>query len=245
MIPTDENLPTLDNEQLDLLVDGELPGDQRRHLLATLDDVPDGWRRCALAFLEGQSWRGDLRAIAPGAESESHPSPAGRRRSSSGGGWKTLLAMAASFLIALGLGLLLRDAWQSGVPGSAGPEGVAVTPQLPEGSDIPQGERPDGPKRPETPASPYRMVTVALDGGPQGGGQSIRLPARESDHLDEAWLNGFPSPIPADLLNSLRQSGHQVQQQRQLLPLPMEGGGHLVVPFDEVEFRYSGPPRYQ
>ena len=32
-------------------------------LLASLDDQPDGWRRCALAFLEAQSWRKSLRQI--------------------------------------------------------------------------------------------------------------------------------------------------------------------------------------
>lgn len=44
--------PTL----LDRLVDGELPEPQRRDLLSTLDGRPEGWRQCALAFLEAQSW---------------------------------------------------------------------------------------------------------------------------------------------------------------------------------------------
>jgi hypothetical protein len=38
-------------------VDGELPDAERRALLLRLDTEPDGWRRCALAFLEAQNWR--------------------------------------------------------------------------------------------------------------------------------------------------------------------------------------------
>ena len=40
----------------DRLVDGELSEAERRELLQMLDRRPDGWRRCALAFLEQQTW---------------------------------------------------------------------------------------------------------------------------------------------------------------------------------------------
>jgi hypothetical protein len=46
-----------DASQIDLLIDGELSPEARRALLARLDASPDGWRRCALAFLEAQAWR--------------------------------------------------------------------------------------------------------------------------------------------------------------------------------------------
>ncbi len=46
----------LDPQALDRLVDGELEGRERRNLLASLDSRPGGWRQCALAFLESQSW---------------------------------------------------------------------------------------------------------------------------------------------------------------------------------------------
>ena len=49
-----------DARVLDRLVDGELSQAERRALLAALDDEPGGWRRCALAFLEAQSWRWQL-----------------------------------------------------------------------------------------------------------------------------------------------------------------------------------------
>ena len=55
----------LDERLLDRLVDGELADDERRELLLQLEKNPDGWRRCALAFLEAQTWR---QALAPVAD---------------------------------------------------------------------------------------------------------------------------------------------------------------------------------
>src|SRR5688500_12364420 len=53
---------TMDDQtqELDLLADGELGDDRRRELLSRLDEQPDGWRRCAMAFLEAQDWRREM-----------------------------------------------------------------------------------------------------------------------------------------------------------------------------------------
>lgn len=53
---TDEQLERL----IDRLVDGELNESLRRSLLIELDHRPQGWRRCALAFLEAQAWQSGL-----------------------------------------------------------------------------------------------------------------------------------------------------------------------------------------
>lgn len=44
------------SQVFDRLVDGELPEPERREVLLSLDRQPDGWRQCALAFLEAQTW---------------------------------------------------------------------------------------------------------------------------------------------------------------------------------------------
>src|ERR1017187_5596583 len=95
--------------QFDLLVDGELSETDRRDLLLELEHEPDGWRRCALAFLEAQCWKAELRQIAAPAAAELvrlepvsqipfanlPDEPRGRRQS-----WRqyaaTVLTMAAS-----------------------------------------------------------------------------------------------------------------------------------------------------
>jgi len=45
---------------LDLLIDGELPEDRRTKLLMQLDQNEEGWKNCALRFLESQSWQSAL-----------------------------------------------------------------------------------------------------------------------------------------------------------------------------------------
>lgn len=62
------------NRLIDLLVDDELDPGARRSLFDRLDAEPDGWRRCALAFLETQTWHA---AIAPVA---CEPAPTRVRR---------------------------------------------------------------------------------------------------------------------------------------------------------------------
>lgn len=57
--------PTPELETLvDLLVDGELPDAERRALLERLDATNGGWKLCAIAFLEAQTFRQAFRAFA-------------------------------------------------------------------------------------------------------------------------------------------------------------------------------------
>ncbi len=150
---------------MDLLVDGEVREPQRQALLSRLERLPDGWRRCALAFLESQAWRealdpvavrsayGDsineanseansaanpaginlaainlagmapqLTADAPSLPAASAPSVLHPRMAWRWQPWLGMVAAAASFVIAFGLGSLVQRAWFA--PGSTG-EGVS------------------------------------------------------------------------------------------------------------------------
>ena len=104
-----------DDILFDRLVDGELSDAERRTLLESLDAQPSGWQRCALAFLEAQSWREGLgqivhdRDVTPrsiGAKL-SAPAVAARRTNSksAAGRW---LAIAAGLLLAFTLGVKQR-----------------------------------------------------------------------------------------------------------------------------------------
>ncbi|WZO98969.1 hypothetical protein EP7_000560 [Isosphaeraceae bacterium EP7] len=63
----DDDLNAISDESIDALVDGTLDDDRRRALLLALEADLEGWRRCALAFLEAQAW---TQALAPLAD---HP----------------------------------------------------------------------------------------------------------------------------------------------------------------------------
>lgn len=237
MNPMDDDRPAPSDEQFDRLVDGELSEAERRDLLSRLDEVPAGWRRCALAFLEAQAWKEALPVVPQEVASDSQPVRTVRRSQFPGGLWGTLVAMAASFALAFGLAPLIRDVWMPAGPGPL---------QFVDNAKGPAQSDPAEPPAPRGAGDSWQLVTVPVGNGPRGPAGSIQLPAVERERLDEQWLQSFPSAaLPEELSEALRRSGHQVRRHRQLLPLPMDGGRQLVVPVDELELRYVGNSAYQ
>ena len=57
------NIDANDPLVLDRLVDGELTDAEERTVIAQLSQTPDGWRRCALAFLEARCWQRAARHV--------------------------------------------------------------------------------------------------------------------------------------------------------------------------------------
>jgi hypothetical protein len=187
---------------IDRLVDGELPEPDRRALLALLDDEPggDGWRRCALAFLEAQSWREALRPSASAARA-SVPAAGGAGAVPEGSQrrppLRAPLAAAAALLFAFALGWLVRGVPEPEEDGSrfaplARSEPVPTTPPAPPAaaepvSDPPSSD-PDTDSDPGTPESVerawrrrgfeverrQRLLAVEADGG-----RRVTLPVDE------------------------------------------------------------------
>jgi hypothetical protein len=240
--------------QMDLLVDGELSEADRRTLLLRLDHEPDGWRRCALAFLEAQCWRAELgqlptaAAIAPAEAKPAVQAEPTRRWQTWRQHTATLLTMAASFLLALVLGMGLR----SNMSGSSShsPDTSITRSAV---SEFPLANRDAGhsplatavssdPAMPgKPPAGDWEMVT--LDGKSAAGQTgTYRVPAVHRDALDQEMLKCIPDAIPPEVQQAFEQSGHRVVQQREIVPLQMKDGRRLVVPVDHVEIHYVGRP---
>src|SRR5262245_2312386 len=94
--------------RLERLVDGELSPEEYRALVASLDEEPGLWRHCALAFLEAQALRQELGSVRRGldvCESGLVASDVAPRTSTAWDKLQIRLAVAASFLVAFGLGL--------------------------------------------------------------------------------------------------------------------------------------------
>ena len=151
----------------------------------------------------------------------------------------TILATAASFVVALGLGLLGRGFWsgdsvaaRQGLGGSA-PGTLAVQARQATGASS------------MLPDTAWRMVTLKVPDAQRGGSRSIDLPAVEQNRLDENWVRSLPEPLSPELVRALQRSGHTVQQSRQLLPMPLDDGRRLVVPIDQVDVHYVGNAAYQ
>lgn len=284
----------VNSELLDRLVDGELTPQERRELLRRLEGEPQGWRRCALAFLEAQALEEELPGLlgealaglsgstAPSAapaeaKSPQVPQPQPARREKAGGLKRQIpsaLAVAASLLAALWLGSMWSPwhdraadrpvdvATGGGARESAASradrsgESARPSESLPGrglaglGQGSPGGlsfPLPGSGYRRSAPSAqgPWEAVTLAVDGGREAADHSIQLPARRRDRLDEQWLDSLPGAMPSSVVDALRHSGHEVRQQRQVLPLRMQDGRKLLVPIDDVEVKYRGTRGFQ
>jgi len=238
-------------DPFDRLADGELSESERRQLLASLDQEPNGWRRCALAFLEAQCWKnelGDLRknvpagssAITPVAWSTKQHLPSFRL-------WGTLLAMAASFLLVLGagawwqhsgnkLGGVFGDAGSNQIAGKMGKQSATILSEA-------QTAVAQASAQPEVSSTPWQWVQLSPAGSTDSD-QVVQLPAVQRDRIDQQWLQSLPSPIPENVLRALRHGGYEVQTQQELMPMALKDGRRLIVPVDQVELHYVGNKTY-
>jgi hypothetical protein len=217
-----------DNTQFDRLVDDELGEEERRRLLGGLDQQPGGWRRCALAFLEAQCWKKTFGQPAPEPVQETQPPAAAvPRRSPWPGRVGTLLAMAASFVAAMYVGSLSHRGR------------VVPPPSTGESQQVAQGELPSAHA-----SGPWQVVTVRSPSTDRQPSRLIDVPAVERATVDERALRSAPPAIPDDVLQALARTGHQIQQHRELVPVPMQDGRQLIVPVDRVNVHYVGNKTY-
>jgi hypothetical protein len=259
----------IDDMHFDRLVDDELGEEERRELLGRLDDEPGGWRRCALAFLEAQCWRQALgevsnlrsclstvlqptatRASETPALQDQTPAlhPETTRRMVWLGRLKVLSAMAASFLAAMWIGTAAHHAWmgQPRIPAGSGSMGmVAQNDHASHGSVAPGGWESHLVSTPQRiRPNRWQMVTVSSAADGQNPRSAIEVPAVERDSVDEQWRQSVPPAIPDNVLQALARTGHQIEQQREFVPVPLKDGRQLVMPVDRVKVHYVGNGPY-
>jgi hypothetical protein len=229
-----------DQRLLDLLVDGELNDAERRELLLRLERSPDGWRRCAAAFLESQAWRGEARAlVSPQASSQipiSASTPARPQPAS--------LVPARPFQIwmpvALAAGLLVATTWvfwnrNPNVPVEGRGPKTGGTPV--EMAGDPRAPRFVAPRDVSPPDPvPSENLQLVVNGGP-GGQRNVEVPLVDAAGMDEALFGQWSHALPPEIVRMLEQNGHQVVRERRLVPLNLGDGRRVVVPMDQVEIR--------
>ncbi|MBX9788718.1 MAG: hypothetical protein K2Y37_07355 [Pirellulales bacterium] len=261
-----------EQQLLDRLVDGELSPEARRELLQRLEQESGGWRRCALAFLESQSWGEDFSAwlndpvmgsgrAGGGLESTvtvatTTPTRTAQQgtvlRRSASRRWLdragTLLAVAATFMIAFGLGVASRRIPTHGPEGLAAHGGSAPTTDLVTDQAIvataPVADKasdfsPPGQLAPTELASALDAALASAADDDTGEASPIWLPSGLPG--DESLSGGQPSPaLPAYVKRALERSGHAIEQQHELWPVQLENGSRALVPVERVKVRYVG-----
>ena len=247
--PNDEHLPanrSNDDHRFDRLVDGELTPEEYRAFVASLDDEPGGWRRCALAFLEEQALAGELGSVRrnlnlndPGAGgSTTRPDDRGditppRRAAPRDVG--TMLAVAASFLLAFALGVAVPQLFygdpqesnvagnlksQSQLAGNAGPQ--------PSAGVRHQALRPIG------------NLRLVMDGAGDESPQAGRVPVYEVDQGIEQYLQDDQPALAPELVKLLEQRGHNVERQQQYIPVQLDDGRQIIVPVEGYQITPAG-----
>lgn len=226
----DKNKQLLDDDtRFDRLVDGELPADEYKSLVAALDDEPGGWRRCALAFLEAQALGGELTAIRHSgqlAEQPAGPMTLAPRRAVEPARWKLLLAMSASFLVAFILGVTLPSLWR------LGGETVVAGPDVPVGPmDMQPGTAlPDGFMR------TLGNAQLVFDGPSGTQSPAGEVPIYElPEDASSSWLTEQEPALSVELINELKRRGHRIERQQQYVPVSLEDGREGMIPVESYQ----------
>jgi hypothetical protein len=228
---------------LDRLVDGEVGQEEYAALLRSLDQTPDGWRRCALAFLEAQAWQRELGRPPVETRAPAPPIPASvqqLRKTTKTDAWPLLLAVAASFVLAFGLGLAFRSAglWEESLDG-------AVPPVAERGSSLDASPEAGGMAVPETALATAVQgssgkVTFVVDHGDGSGGREVAVPVYEWAAEHEPWLSGGPLAPSVQMRRAVQRGGHDVQMQRHFIPLETGDGRHVLIPVEQMEITPAG-----
>ena len=231
----------VDSQLIDRLVDGELPDDQRRDLLRALDVEPDGWRRCAIAFIEAQSWQQALFSgetklqlgvgVNPLQMVTARPS---RRRAGTSHWWGSIAAAAAAAFL---IGAMAGGAWSGGrsteLAQEQSPETVIHAAQ----EDV----SPHDPRAPRQLATAdprgFHVNTVSLDR------LGMNLPISVAGDAEAARdLLTRQQPALSDYGRQvLQRQGIEVEPARRTsIALPLDGGRQIELPVEKVTYRYVG-----
>jgi hypothetical protein len=212
----------MNDKLLDRLVDGELPDAEYRAAVEQFEADPDGWRRCALAFLEAQALRRELGFLR--ADREAPATPASWARSSWSwqlGGLITL-ASAASFALAFALSahLLQRPLGNR----SERLDTVAIDSDRANSATAP-------PQPARTPWGEYRLVVHGEDGQPR----QVQLPIFAHDDPRARSLFDDRETMPIELIRTLQQMGFEVDRQRKWAPVFENPDEPVLVPIEELK----------
>lgn len=241
----------IDDRLFDRLVDGALNLSEQRDLLRRLDRAPDGWRRCALAFLESQTLRNEFGQIRRDAEQpapipEPHPgrSTAPNRSSAVSRSVVRVVGMALALCVAFVLG------WQShfvhrqqemartdGGTSNAKPrdQNVEATAVNQKGPDITQPTAPE----PEEVEKVHVAARLSWQYEENGTERKVEVPVFEGPGIDMQWLLQQSPQIQESIRKELQQRGHKVETQRQLLTVDLKDGRSVIVPIDHVQVKFA------
>ena len=153
---------------------------------------------------------------------------------------RDLKALAATVLVAFGLGSLAGSHWptHSTSDRTAKVAGniTEADPHSPIGMAASTVETPRNHPR-SAPVQAYAVLEVATE---SAGSREIHLPVLEGQASNERWLRPDPEALPQHIRRQLEQQGYQLQQRRRFLEVQLEDGRHAVIPVDQYQVEFVG-----
>jgi hypothetical protein len=230
MSETFETLSEAEQQRLlDRLVDGEIAHDEQRQLILSLEAQPDGWRRCAMAFLEAQAWGREFQQLtsehAPAASPQQAIAArqADRAAACSKTGWLKPLAVAAGLMLAFTLGAMVR--------GTRGPAAI----------DMASSPKDANASNTDLQSGTFETLKVSLPAEDGESEQALEVPLIEADQKSLASLLDDERPVLSEVeRKTLESTGHLIEQRRAYYPVQLQDGRQGVVPMDFVEVKYTG-----
>jgi hypothetical protein len=238
--------------QLDRLVDGELSPAEYRSLLASLDDQPDGWRRCALAFLEAQALGQDLSAQRSAAGATPAPAPSAapvaqlppdRAGDWSNRTWQGLYfaTIAASLALAFYVGSWTADINDpSGAYLAENQPAPSAESQNQTSPPVMQAESPE-PRALARNDQPLGNVQLVMDGADSP--QRVEVPFYGQEQIDH-WRDSNKPALSPQVIEQLRQAGHKVDHDEQWILIDTGDGRQVQVPVDNYRIQPPRRPAY-
>jgi hypothetical protein len=223
---------------LDRLADGELIPAERSSVLAKVAIEPDGWKRCALAFLENQSLRGACRSLV--ADGSPHAAPAAIvSRPPTTRPWRVLAGLsvaAAALLVAFFSGRSLGHRQGVAFASASAPSNEqrqtddAQAPHDPKSTAI--GKAADEQSHPGRPA--HIVGLVKFEGAE---GQQNSVPVVAAPGLDEKWLLSRPYAMSDYERHQWERRGWEIKEQRKVITVQLADGRQLSIPLDLVSLK--------
>ena len=201
--------------ELDRLVDGELSPEEASQLIRALEETPDGWKQCALAFLEAQAWQQTLQPL---AASPQNP-PTHYRRATSGR-WRNSVLAGLTTLAALLLGILLGSRLEPDTPKWHQAKQALNSPKpSADGASLSSSvSRDDG---------PWQLVVDS-----SAGRAVVPVYSPTDQRLAQAWREDSGLWWTA-----LREAGAPIDERQRWYGVALERGRQVWLPVREVRWR--------
>jgi hypothetical protein len=247
----------VDDALFDRIVDGGMTTEELRSAIRALECAPDGWKRCATAFLEAQFLRESLRAFGRSQEGEARSQNGllqlGMANHSPRHRWIRHAAAAGIVAASFAIGWIAHGArsaapareWVSEQPVTTtiGPaHELAVSESSSRSNDLQPEDRPlfRGDRDEQAPEPPDRAIRAVARIRLGGGGSQAEVPVLAGPGITEEWLSRQPPPVSEHGQVVLERHGYQVDQRRQFLTATLADGRRVAVPVDHVRIEYTG-----